>query len=260
MGAPGRKVGLKAYLLLVGLFLLPAAVFMVPGPKAAAQGGPVVPSTQQLDLGQQVFQARCATCHGANAAGTFQAPSLLGLGPAWYDFMMSTGRMPATAPQPVQALPRPPVLSPPEIAAVTAYLTSLTPEQPGIAIPVVRPGQGNISEGQEIFTVNCSPCHGATGNGGVAGTASAPSLHIATATQVGEAIRIGPGTMPKFGPVIITPDQLNSLARYVLYLANPNSPGGSNLDFGGPVVEGFVALFIGLGAVLLVSRYIGARS
>jgi hypothetical protein len=59
---------------------------------------------------------------------------------------------------------------------------------------------------------------------------------------------------------VISDQQLNSLARYVLYLRAPDNRGGLSLNLGGPVVEGFVGLAIGLGAVMLVMRFIGERS
>ena len=59
---------------------------------------------------------------------------------------------------------------------------------------------------------------------------------------------------------MIDPDRLNSVVRYVIYLRTPEHPGGLSLGTFGPIVEGFVALFIGIAAMVIVSRYIGARS
>ena len=44
---------------------------------------------------QGPVQANCSSCHGLDAQGTSQAPSLIGAGAAAVDFQMSTGRMPA---------------------------------------------------------------------------------------------------------------------------------------------------------------------
>ena len=50
---------------------------------------------QDIAAGKALFQASCSSCHGLDAQGTSQAPSLIGAGAAAVDFQMSTGRMPA---------------------------------------------------------------------------------------------------------------------------------------------------------------------
>ena len=47
---------------------------------SAATPGTVSPRT--LAQGQELFAVTCATCHGVNAQGTSQAPSLVGVGAA----------------------------------------------------------------------------------------------------------------------------------------------------------------------------------
>ena len=170
---------------------------------------------------------------------------------------MSTGRMPLDQPG-AQPKRRRPVLSPTAIRAVTAFLTSLGP--PGIPIPHVDFHAGNLSDGQKLYEDNCAPCHSTSGNGGAVGKLIAPSVHQATTTQIAEAVRVGPGTMPRFGPGSLDQLQLDSLTRYVLYLRQPNDRGGSGLDHVGPLIEGFVALGIGLGLIVLVTRWTGTRA
>ncbi|HXY71952.1 MAG TPA: c-type cytochrome [Actinomycetota bacterium] len=250
------------FVLLFAAFMIPAGLAMLAGTGTASAGSPPVTrldaQTALEAAGQVLYEEHCASCHGATGEGTAQGPVILDLGPAAYDFMMSTGRMPLSQPG-AQAVRKPPVLSPAEIKAITAYLVSLSPGS-GTAIPNVQPLFGNLSDGEQVYQLNCAPCHGANGNGGAVGVQAAPSLHLATPTQIGEAVRIGPGTMPVFDPTVISDQQLNSLARYVLYLRHPDNPGGISLHLGGPVVEGFVGLVIGLGAVVLVMRFIGERS
>ena len=50
---------------------------------------------QNIAAGKALFQATCSSCHGLDAQGTSQAPSLIGAGAAAVYFQMSTGRMPA---------------------------------------------------------------------------------------------------------------------------------------------------------------------
>jgi len=259
--APARRRVIGSALLFV-TFMVPAVLCVLAGTGAASAGPPPVTLLQaQSSLaaaGRVLYEEHCASCHGATGEGTSQGPDILDLGPAAYNFMMSTGRMPLAQPgeQPVR---KPPTLSPAQIQAITAYLVSISPGA-GTPIPVVRPLLGNLSEGEQVYQLNCAPCHGVTGNGGAVGPSAAPGLHKATPTQIGEAVRIGPGTMPVFDQTVISDAQLNSLSRYVLYLRHPDDAGGFNLHLGGPVVEGFVGLIIGLGAVAIVMRFIGERS
>jgi ubiquinol-cytochrome c reductase cytochrome c subunit len=210
-----------------------------------------------LALGKNTYEERCSTCHGSDAEGTGNGPPIAGLGPAYYSFMMTTGRMPLDQPG-VQAKPRPPVLTPAEISSVTAYLESLAPG--GIPIPRVNPALGNLSLGQRSFQANCAPCHGTSGRGGAVGPLVAPPVVHDRATQIAEAIRIGPGTMPVFDESTIDQPTLNSLVAYVQYLEHPDDRGGSGLGGIGPLIEGFVALAGGLGLIVVVTRTIGTRA
>jgi ubiquinol-cytochrome c reductase cytochrome c subunit len=252
-------------LLLFALFLVPALALQLasaPGGSQRADAATVRLYAQAADAGliaagQTLFLQTCSTCHGPIGQGTNQGPPIIGLGAANYSFQMTTGRMPLAQPG-TQGIRRPPVLSPPQIDAIIAYLVSLDPS--GVPIPHVDPAAGSLSAGSQTYIQNCAPCHSSSGNGGAVGPQVAPGLHQATPTQIAEAVRIGPGTMPVFDERTISDDQLNSLVRYVLYLREPAAPGGLDLGNYGPIVEGFVALFIGLVAIILVSRYIGARS
>lgn len=257
----GRR-RVSGFLILFAVFLVPGVLAVLGGGgPAAAEAPPVSLAQVETDLvtqGQLLYEERCSSCHGADATGTGQGPGIVGLGPAAYDFMMSTGRMPLAQPG-AQAVRKEPTLTPAQIKAVTAYLVARSPGS-GTPIPNVHEGAGSLSEGERIFQLNCAPCHSATGNGGAVGPDAAPNLRHATPTQIGEAVRIGPGTMPVFDADVISDQQLNSLVRYVLYLRQPDNRGGLALNLGGPVVEGFVGLVIGLGSVVLVMRFIGERS
>jgi ubiquinol-cytochrome c reductase cytochrome c subunit len=251
----------RMYLLVLGLLALPGVFLFLPGGSAGATTDPALlaQSVQtQASQGQPLFEEHCSTCHGAQGQGTENGPAIVGLGPAFYDFLMSTGRMPLDFPT-QQAIRRRPVLSRREIDAITAYLVSLAPGS-GIPIPSVHAAAGDISVGQQTYELNCAPCHGTTANGGAVGPQDAPSLHQSTATQIGEAVRIGPGTMPVFGKDTLSDPSLDSVVRYVLYLRHPEDRGGQPLNRTGPLVEGFVALLVGLGVLVVITRFIGTRS
>ena len=74
-----------------------------------------------------------------------------------------------------------------------------------------------------------------------------------------EAIRIGPGAMPVFGPDTFDDHEVDSVVRYVLYLRDPDDAGGLDLGHLGPLSEGLVAWAVGLLGVLLAARWIGTQ-
>jgi quinol---cytochrome-c reductase cytochrome c subunit len=244
----------------LGILLTPASgrPLAIASPVVSSGASPSPASPLILAEGKNTYEERCSTCHGPTAGGTSQGPPIAGLGPAYWNFMMSTGRMPLDQPG-VQAQRRPPVLTPSQIRAVTAYLETIPPGD-GVPIPVVDTGEGSLSLGESTFQANCAPCHGTLGRGGAVGPQDAPPVVHATSTQVAEAIRIGPGTMPVFDESTIDQHTLNSLVAYVEYLRKPDDRGGSGLGGVGPLVEGFVALVGGLGLIVLVTRTIGTRS
>ena len=215
----------------------------------------------QMVAGRMLFAANCSSCHGVNAQGTQQGPRLIGAGPASVDFMLTSGRMPLGDPndQPTRQAPK---FSPDQIDAIVAYVTAIAPGGP--TIPGVDPSKGALPEGMQVFLNNCASCHGAGATGdSVGGGQIAPDLTPADPTQIGEAIRTGPGVMPKFGPNTITDDELNSVARYLQSLRNNETDsyrGGLQLGRVGPVVEGFVALVVGLGILILVLRLSGNKA
>jgi hypothetical protein len=65
--------------------------------------------------------------------------------------------------------------------------------------------------------------------------------------------------MPAFGSAAIDDHQLDQLAAYVRYLANPEDRGGNPLWHLGPFAEGFVAWTVGMIILLLTIRWIGER-
>jgi ubiquinol-cytochrome c reductase cytochrome c subunit len=207
----------------------------------------------QVEQGRELFLTDCVSCHGAEGEGTNQGPDLRGVGAASASFMLTTGRMPNTEPD-RQALSKRSPYNQDEIDALVAYVASLGPGPP---IPDVHDPEGNLQEGGVLYRLNCQPCHSAAGDGGALSSGRvAPELHSATSQQVGEAMRIGPGPMPVFGPDTFTDEQVNSIVRYVEYLRDPDDEGGLSLGAIGPITEGLVAIVIGLGLLVLAVRWI----
>ncbi|MGH9062890.1 MAG: cytochrome bc1 complex diheme cytochrome c subunit [Acidimicrobiales bacterium] len=222
------------------------------------------PSTVSLaeasvQKGHDLFQANCASCHGATALGSSRAPNLQGLGAATVDFWVSTGRMPLSFPA-AEAPVKKPRFNPREIRDIVKYVTSLAPGGPGI--PNIDLKGANMGAGFALFATNCAGCHGVTGVGdALSNGLSAPSLYRVGSTQVAEAMRTGPGNMPRFGPGEFTQQQIYDIVDYVVRggIQQPYDKGGHGLGHIGPITEGFVALFIGLGGALLFIYWVGDR-
>lgn len=219
------------------------------------------PGTTQADLiqqGRELYLTSCVSCHGVGGVGTADGPSLAAAGEASADFYLRTGRMPLAFPS-SQPPEKPVAYDDQEIQALVAYVGTLcdTSSNPCPPIPDVDTSAGSIQEGSELFLANCAPCHNSAAIGGALSRGrNGPSLQQVEAQQVGEAMRTGPGDMPQFGPDVFSDEQVNSIVAYVEYLHDPESPGGASLGYAGPVAEGFVALLIGLGALVLAIRWI----
>jgi quinol---cytochrome-c reductase cytochrome c subunit len=231
-----------------------AAVLLGVGLHAAsASAGRPSQNADAVERGRELYLVGCASCHGASGEGTTQGPDLRGVGAAAADFQLTTGRMPATQGD-RQVTRKPRAYSRAKIKDLVAYVASLGPGPP---IPDVIIPPGDLQEGAQLYLQNCAACHSAAGNGGALSLGrDAPTLHDATPLQVAESIRTGPGNMPVFGPETLTRKQVNSIVRYVEYLKKPEDPGGLSLGLVGPITEGLVAILIGLGALMLVSRWI----
>ena len=237
---------------LIGL----AAVALAAVVGAASLGG--VPAQGQTDSepgsverGAELFVVACATCHGSRGAGTANGPPIADAGAASVDFQLRTGRMPRTQPSGGQSLPKPPAFGEPEIRDLVAYVASLGngPPIPGVDL------DASVPDGMQLFVANCAPCHGATGAGGaVGGGWLAPALDRASPRIVAEAMLVGPGQMPAFE---LADEDVDAVAAYVEHLRTSAQPGGFSIGNIGPVPEGFVGWFVGMGLLGLVAYLIG---
>ncbi len=221
-------------------------------PGAAAA---MVTDSSVIAEGKNLFVQSCAACHGQFGDGTVNGPSILNLGEAAVDFVLSTGRMPLANPQ-QPMVRKAPAFTSQQIKSIDAYVGSLGT---GPAIPNVVTSNGNVQEGRQLFAESCAACHSVTASGdAVGGGYAAPPLDKATPTQIGEAMRIGPGVMPVFSSQAMPAQAVDSIAAYLLSLRTESQPGGLALP-SGPVAEGFVAWLIGLGLLVLVIRWIGSQ-
>jgi ubiquinol-cytochrome c reductase cytochrome c subunit len=222
------------------------------------------PPSTLAALGKALFLQNCASCHGSEANGvpangtSGAFPNLVGLGPATIDFWVESGRMPAADPRSIEAPRRQPRLNHDQALAIAAWVNSLLPAFP--SIPTVNLKSANVADGAALFALNCAACHTIEGDGDALAMGTyAPSLRHIPATQVAEAIRTGPGDMPRFTGNL-SDYQVRDLVKFVTTeIQHPQNIGGFGLGGLGPVAEGFVGLALGVGILALFGFWIGER-
>jgi ubiquinol-cytochrome c reductase cytochrome c subunit len=253
---------------------LAVAILLAPGSAAARPASKGTPKSPLAAYGYHLYGEYCLSCHGGNAQGRVNepslsagagpgrrqgrqagiAPSLQGVGALAADFYLRTGYMPLRH---VGLQPRrePLILDDHQIRALVAYIATFG----GPPIPTPKPSLGNISQGLALFTEHCAGCHQVLAQGGYVTGALPPPLVHATPLQVAEAVRIGPYVMPTFTQKAITNRQLDSIIRYVEFTKHPYRPGGWGINFLGPVPEGLVTWFLAMPALLGLCLLIGKR-
>ncbi|HTU82973.1 MAG TPA: c-type cytochrome [Candidatus Acidoferrales bacterium] len=222
---------------------------------------PLAANAANGNTGARLYTISCSSCHGADGQGSNLAPSLVGQSADAIRFMLDTGRMPASAPN-ANGIHRTPRFSQPEIDAIVAYVLSFNPAPVDTSLPRVY--AGNPVRGRALFAEHCAVCHDASGAGGSVGYGNvAPALTNATVFEVAEAIRAGPGVMPRFGPDVLSDRDVSDIAYFVNDLQTHGSQpgqinaGGIPLGRVGPVPEGLIAWIVGLGLLVLFVRAIG---
>jgi ubiquinol-cytochrome c reductase cytochrome c subunit len=227
---------------------------LAPGGQASTSADPAV------QRGRDLYNQGCSSCHGFAGVGARRAPSLIGVGAASVDFQVGTGRMPLQHHGP--EAPRSRVrYSQQEILDLAAYVASLGP---GPGIPQFNDAdwqKADTAYGGSLFRTNCAQCHNFAGSGGdLTYGKYAPSLSKSTPRQIYEAMVTGPENMPVFGDKQITPDQKLAIINYVRTIKSQADPGGAGLGRVGPVSETVVGWLAGIGILVIVTLWIGARA
>jgi ubiquinol-cytochrome c reductase cytochrome c subunit len=225
----------------------------------AAQASAPAASQSDLNTGKNLFEATCSSCHGLDAQGTTQAPSLIGAGAAAVDFQMSTGRMPAKEVG-AENNSGPTMFTAQQIYEIADYIASLGG---GPAIPdaqQVATAGADTALGEQLFSANCAQCHGFAGAGGALTYGkSAPPLTQATPTQIYEAMLTGPEAMPAFPDGALSPSAKRDIIAYIVDTRVEPNAGGFSLGRTGPITEGLVIFLGGMGFLVLIALWITAR-
>ncbi len=180
----------------------------------------VAKDPQALKIGARLFASNCSVCHGSDAGGVHGFPNLTdnewrwGGEPETIQMTIMGGRhgmMPAWG-----------QLGESGISNVAAYvLTDLA----GRKLP--EDAKADIAAGKEVFTANCTACHGPEGKGMPAMGApnlTAPSAFIygSSFAQLKQTIRYGrQGIMPAQAE-FLGKDRVHILAAYVYSLSHQN--------------------------------------
>ena len=197
----------------------------------------------------QIYLQQCAKCHGPTGEGISAAVTIAGPN-LWAED--DPGRVMTALEVGPSHMPRfEYILSVSQMHAVSDYVAH--------TIAQIHLNGGDLSRGGELFRRNCAACHRTAVRGGglvFVGT-NAPSLTGKSAALIAGAIRWGPGPMPRFPPSVLSDHQVASIVDYIRYVQQPASPGGSALNWYGPVAEGFVAwvgVLLMIGIVMWIEK------
>ena len=216
-------------------------------------------SQASISAGKALFDYTCSSCHGLDAQGTANGPSLIGAGAAAVDFQISTGRMPAKEVG-AENERKPPVFDQQQIYEIADYVASLGGGPPIPDAAQVSTAGADTALGSQLFSANCAQCHGFAGAGGALTYGKdAPPLTQATATQIYEAMLTGPEAMPVFSDGVISPQAKRDIIAYVLDTRAEPNPGGLSLGRTGPITEGAVVFLGGMGFLVLIAMWITAK-
>ena len=251
------KTRISSYaVLLLGLAMVGGlyTAFAAPKPQAAV----AAPTSLAIEEGKQLYLQGCSTCHGLNGEGGAGGPSLIGVGASSTIFQVESGRMPlsngsAQAPRKDVKYDRT------QIEQLAAFVQSLGG---GPELPMGDLEDGDLALGGDLFRTNCSSCHNFAGSGGaLTRNKYAPPLTEASARVIYTAMQSGPENMPRFGDNQLTPDEKRAITKYVRYITTQaKDPGGAPLGRYGPVPEGLLIFLGGIGLVLVITLWIGARA
>jgi len=239
------------------------------------------PAQPSVELGRELFEGNCASCHGYDGQGVASprpgAGGILGMGPPLRgpgagvisengnprlgvgamgpDFYLRLGFMPLSSIHDEPGNDRV-LFSSKEILSLIDFIASIAP---GPGIPHPDPASGSLSAGMQLYTLHCAGCHQQDAEGGFVTGARVPPLQGVRATQIAEAVRIGPYEMPAFSTKQIDAAQLNSIIKYVLSTNHDDNAGGWRIGNIGPIPEGLVTWWIAVPLLIIACMLVGRR-
>lgn len=254
-----RRHPLAALALLVLGLMLTGGLYAVVTTVNEAKADTTTYTAQEVQEGEKLFVANCATCHGLGASGTNAGPSLAGVGAAAVDFQVGTGRMPMQMQGP-QAKQKPQQFTTAQTREMAAYVATLG-DGPAIPDEQYLDGGGDAAVGGELFRVNCAMCHNAAAAGGALTRGKfAPPLAGVENSHIYSAMVTGPQNMPVFNDANISPDGKRDIITFLNTIENQGSPGGAKLGSLGPVSEGLFLWTAVLGVIIGFTIWLTSRT
>lgn len=243
--------------LVLGL-LVTGGLYAVVAPTPAAEASAPV-EVGSVEEGKKLFLANCATCHGINAQGTGDGPTLIGVGAAAVHFQVETGRMPLAQPGP-QAPRARRMFNTEQVEDLAAYIASLAPGPPVPTAEQLDYADADAALGQQLFATNCSMCHNFAGSGGALTRGKyAPPLRGVSPEHIYEAMITGPQNMPVFADTQITPEQKQAIIKYLKTIEAEPVPTRS-LGSIGPVAEGLFGWVVGMGLLIAAAVWLAQKA
>ncbi|MFC8304535.1 cytochrome c [Specibacter sp. NPDC057265] len=254
-----RRHPLAALALLVLGLMLTGGLYAVVTNVSEAKADTTTFTAQQVEEGEKLFVANCATCHGIGASGTDAGPSLAGVGAAAVDFQVGTGRMPMQMQGP-QAQAKPQQFNAEQTREMAAYVATLG-DGPALPAEEYLDGGGDAAAGGELFRVNCAMCHNAAAAGGALTRGKyAPSLEGVANNHIYGAMVTGPQNMPVFNDANITPEGKRDIITFLNTIEEQGAPGGAKLGSLGPVSEGLFLWTAVLGVIVGFTIWLTSRT
>ena len=254
-----RRHPLAALALLVLGLMLTGGLYAVVTTVNEAKADTTTYTAQEVQEGEKLFVANCATCHGLGASGTNAGPSLAGVGAAAVDFQVGTGRMPMQMQGP-QAKQKPQQFTTAQTREMAAYVATLG-DGPAIPEEQYLDGGGDAAVGGELFRVNCAMCHNAAAAGGALTRGKfAPPLAGVENSHIYSAMVTGPQNMPVFNDANISPDGKRDIITFLNTIENQGNPGGAKLGSLGPVSEGLFLWTAVLGVIIGFTIWLTSRT
>jgi len=211
-------------------------------------------SGSSTEVGQQLFNQNCSTCHGEFGEGgpnparsgdiiapISSAEYLDTRDDATLEAIISQGQ-PDFGMSPFGSANGGP-LSEEEVAAIVAYIRSWEANPPVELPPEIPPSSTVSLDGASIFSNLCAQCHGQAGEGGVGPALRLPSFQEANTDQdIFDSINLGHKStaMVAWGE-ILTSDQITELVSYIRSLrSEEGAPVDSSPSFSRdvmPIIE-----------------------
>lgn len=177
---------------------------------------------QVVTVGQQLFEVKCAACHGSDGAGLNGfAANLQEFGTEQHIYYVikngskGLGHVTPSMPAQYDILDPDPTVREQKARDVAAYTLTLSGK---------TPREGNPEAGKAVFSARCVTCHGPNGNGGGPTGAipnfSANLTEYGTVAYIERILRHGKnghiGQMPDFlNEGTLSDFQLNAISQYV---------------------------------------------